>query len=189
MDWIEYFDPVLKNCAVAAYAPSAQPPESLNHIEDHALFCVYLKHNMDTKIPIQNRFELVGASVTPFEDLPFLKPHDMSVYAAMGRAECGHEYYGTARIMILSTYGDTDATQLHVKAFTLDQAASRVKVTYDGNTFDLLYDYIVGGVKMICHCEAEDNLGKALGICCCGDFTRHPKTAVRDSVSCACSSP
>ncbi|KAI0747251.1 hypothetical protein C8Q80DRAFT_830259 [Daedaleopsis nitida] len=161
--WVEYHHSTLVNATVACYLhlKATIPDVAAKH-----LFRITLNYRNEPDLPVEKKFEMRGAHLTPVDDpecAMLFRPVNEARPAAveMGKVEMGELYWGTGAYVLmvrfrpdLTVFG-TDGVPFW-KHFGIDSTTANA-VPACRNPLDQL----------------EDNLhqGRGLPTCCCGGWT------------------
>ncbi|KAK7461382.1 hypothetical protein VKT23_008561 [Stygiomarasmius scandens] len=174
--WEEYYDTVLKNCAIASYGFRKYPPEA--RVQDHHMFTVCLTYKRDRTLPIHDRFTVEKVYLEDRHANELMELIFRSVEASlpqrqeMGRIEMGNNYYTTVTYVVFANFGAPGAsdpgTAYRLKQFSIDKRAANANVVRE-DWWMLLREYVNAGRK-IKFCCGKIKIPGAEDLCCCGGW-------------------
>ncbi|KIK58614.1 hypothetical protein GYMLUDRAFT_262435 [Collybiopsis luxurians FD-317 M1] len=186
MDWMLYYDPVLKNYATALFQLKRFPER---HLEEHTIFMVTISHKRDMSLPVPHRFNVLRVSREDRTSIPpSLKNHfdipGRANYVDMGKIEMGQRYFGTGSYLLVTDFGQGAWTTKH-KFFGIDKDIAKADVVRS-EWWLLFLEYITAGAKMKFCCGKIEGMED---VCCCGGWAHHSvkQTAFRNLSSSASS--
>ncbi|KAE9404275.1 hypothetical protein BT96DRAFT_1016474 [Gymnopus androsaceus JB14] len=166
LKWMQYYDAVLKNCAVASFEMKQFHREHL----EKTVFMVRLSHRRDPSLPIQDRFSVINVSTQCRESLPltshlYFDLRQRAKFVEIGKQEYGENYYGTGLYVVQAECGQ-DSLAIMEKFLSIDKHTANAKVLRK-EWWLLFREYVKASSKLRFCC------GRVGGVCCCGGWT-HP---------------
>ncbi|KAJ7631549.1 hypothetical protein DFH06DRAFT_1004987 [Mycena polygramma] len=156
--WLEYFDAVLWNAAIAAMELSARPAQNLDHTED---LYVHILHKGSSAGPAHQRFTVADISRT----------NKYADATARGNALCvaAHELplncYGTVGLVLRTTYDCPAGPPLSKwmrKQYSVDHPTAAARSNQNWKA--ILQAYLSLGARIKFCCKSTPNG------CCCGGW-------------------